>query len=513
MSAHPQAHPHAPPMPPPFGPRIVIALLGVLLASLVAGLNEHVTEVAMADIRGGMGIGHDDGTWLTTAYEATQVAGMLFAPWFAVTFSMRRFIVGVILAFATLGILCPFAPDAESLILLRATQGLVGGCLPPMLMSSALRFLPPGIKLYGLGAYALTATFGPNLGVPLAALWTEVFDWRFAFWQVVPFCAVAAAACAYGLPQDPIRLERFHRFDWPGLLTGFPAICMIVVALMQADRLDGFNSPLIVGTALGGAGLFVLFLVNEWSHALPFIQLRLLRIRNFSHALITLAGVLVVLSAVGALPSLYLGEVWGYRPLETTPLALMVALPQLVALPLVAALLNIRWIDCRWVLATGLVLIALSCLGATQVTSDWSRENFYLLQLLQVFGQPMAVIPLLMQATGSLTPTDGPFASAMFNSVKGLAAVIGTAVVEGLGTAREHLHSNTLLDRLGNLPILDSAMGDLTRLGNRVREQALVLTVADIYGVMAVVALALIVLIPVMPVRVYPPRPAARPAA
>ena len=45
--------------PPVFGPRIIIGLVGVLLAVLVSGLNEMVTKVALADIRGALYIGFD----------------------------------------------------------------------------------------------------------------------------------------------------------------------------------------------------------------------------------------------------------------------------------------------------------------------------------------------------------------------------------------------------------------------------------------------------------------------
>ncbi|PRX31219.1 hypothetical protein B0G75_1051, partial [Paraburkholderia sp. BL18I3N2] len=64
--------------------RLAIGLLGMLLASLLAILNEQVTAVALADIRGAFSIGRDDGTWLTALFEATNVATMVFAPWFGV---------------------------------------------------------------------------------------------------------------------------------------------------------------------------------------------------------------------------------------------------------------------------------------------------------------------------------------------------------------------------------------------------------------------------------------------
>src|SRR5471032_2104673 len=164
--------------PPVFGLRIIIGLVGVLLAVLVSGLNEMVTKVALADIRGALAIGYDEGTWLVASYTATSVAAMAFAPWCSVTFSLRRFTLYAIGIFTLLGVLCPFAPNYESLLLMRILQGLAGGALPPMLMTVALRFLPANVKLYGLAGYALTATFGPGLGTPLAGLWTEYVGWQ-----------------------------------------------------------------------------------------------------------------------------------------------------------------------------------------------------------------------------------------------------------------------------------------------------------------------------------------------
>lgn len=503
----PVAQPSAP-AAPAFGLERVLGLLGVLLAVLVAGINEGVTRTAMADIRGAMFIGADEASWLIACYSASSVAAMAFAPWFAVTLSLRRFTLGAIAAFVVLALLCPLAPDYHSLLVLRILQGLAAGCLPPMLMTVALRFLPPSIKLYGLAGYALTATFGPGLGTPLAALWTEYFTWKWIFWQVIPPCLVAMIAVSHGIVQDAPRLERFKSFNWRGLLLGLPAIVMLVLGLLEGNRLDWFESSLIVFLLGAGLVLLVAFLFCEWFTPVPFFKLQMLAGRNLSHALLTLGGVLVVLTAVASIPSAYLAQVHGYRPLQTAPLMLMVALPQLLVLPLLAAVCNLRRVDCRWVLALGLVLLAVHCALATHMTSEWIRDNFYALQMLQVLGQPMAVLPLLIQATGGIAPQDGPFASAWFNTVRGLASVVATGVIEALTTARQHFHSNNLVDRLGNAPWLsgDGSGADPVALSHRLHEQVVVLTSADLYYCMGWLAVALMLLIPVMPTRVYPPR-------
>ncbi|WP_409521624.1 MFS transporter [Pseudomonas sp.] len=499
------APPRAAPALQPFGPRITVGLAGILLAVLVSGFNENVTKVALADIRGAMGIGHDEGTWLIALYAAASVCAMAFAPWCSATFSLRRFTLAAIAAFALLGLLAPFTPNLHALMLLRICQGFAGGALPPMLMSVALRFLPPDIKLYGLGAYALTATFGPSMGTPLAALFAEYLGWRWTFWGVLPLCIAAMAAVSWGIPQDPLRLERFRLFDWRGLLLGLPAIAMLVLGLELGERFNWFESGLIRALLGGGAMLLVLFLINEWSHPLPFFKLQMLRQRNLSFALFVLGGVLFVLLAVIMIPSSYLAEIQGYRPLQTAPLLLCVALPQLIALPLVAALCNRRGVDCRWVLACGIGLMTLACYTGSHLTAQWNRENFYLVQALQIFAQPMAVIPLLMLSTGAIAPADGPFASAWFNTIKGFAAVLAGGVLKALITERTHFHSVVLTDRAGNMPWTVAGI-EPALLARRLHQQAAVLTAADLYLYVAALAIVLILIIPFVPTRIYPPR-------
>jgi DHA2 family multidrug resistance protein len=485
--------------------RLAVGLIGMLLASLLAILNEQVTAFAMSDIQGALSIGHDDGTWLTTLFEAANVATMVFAPWFGITFTLKRFTIGAVLATMLFGVLCPFAPDLPAMYALRVLQGIAGGCLPPMLIIVALRYLPPKIKLYGLAGYALTATFGPALGTPLAALWTEYVSWKMAFWQIVPLGVVCCVAIRQGLPDEPMKLERLRSFNWTGLLAGLPAIAMLVTGLLQGDRLDWLNSDFIRVMYIGGGALLAVFLVNEWFHPLPFFKLQLLARRNFSHGLTTLAGAVILLVGVAAIPGQYLARIHAYRPLQTTPLSLLVALPLLLALPLTAALLNLKRIDSRWVMAAGLCLMIATCVMGSFMTSEWIRDNFYLLQSLQIAAQPMVILAILMGVTTGLPPAEGPFASAMFNSLKTFSAAVASALIEGLGTDRERFHSNMLVDQLGNRAFIANPGIDVNQLAHRVHEQALVLMSADLYRVMACVAVALLLLVPVLPVRIYPP--------
>jgi DHA2 family multidrug resistance protein len=491
-----------------------VGLFGVLIAALTSGINDRVTDITLIDTLGVFGLGHDEGTWVSTAYAAAQVSAMLIAPWLAITFSIRRFAIAVTVAFTLLGIVIPLSPNLQTLLVLRVMQGLAGGALPPLLMTVALRFLPWNIKLYGLSAYALTATFGPNLAMPLAGLWTEQSDWKLVFWQIVPTGFLGAALIAYGLPQDPLRLERFKQADWLGAALGVGWISMLVIALSQGERLDWMASPLIVAMLMGAAVCLPLFLVNEWYHPLPLFKLQLLQRRNFAYGLATLCLFVIVASAGGAIPAAYLIEIQHYRPQQVMPIALLIAVPQLLLAPLVAFVINRRWLDSRYVLAAGLGLLTVACVGASFITSEWIREDFYLLQVLHAIGQPMVVVPLLMNATGVIAPMEGPFASAMVNALRGLAAVVAGSAVENFVTWREHVHSNVLLDAVGSrwhtlaqtLPRLP-----MTELAERVRAQAFVLSFSDAFLALLLVIAVLFFILLTLPIRAYPPQPPVTP--
>src|SRR3546814_9422194 len=84
---------------------------------------------------------------------------------------------------------------------------------------------------------------------------SDLVDWRWVYWQILPLAAIAALLIGWGLPKDPIQTDRFPQANWPGMAFGVPAFALITVALDQGVRLDWFNSPLIVVSLVAGLTL------------------------------------------------------------------------------------------------------------------------------------------------------------------------------------------------------------------------------------------------------------------
>jgi DHA2 family multidrug resistance protein len=506
----------------------LLGLLGVLLAAMSADLNEFLSEMALSDVRGALGISYDPGLWIESLYITGMALGMAFAPWNAVTFTLRRFTLFAIGLACVATALIPFAPNLQAIQALRLIQGLSSGLTIPLLMTTALRLLAPQIRIYGLAIYALTITFSPNISISLVALWVDVMgDWRFVFLQAVPLDAIAAVLVWYGLPQDTPRYERLRQFDWRGALLILVGSGSLTTLMLQGDHDDWFNSPTICALALASVAAFPLLILNEWFHPLPLLKIQLLGRRNLAFGAIGLTLFLTISLSASEVPQEFLTDVQGYRPLQAQWIDLALSLGQFALLPAVAFMLDHKRIDARVVMFGGLALVLAACLGCARLNVFWDREQFSFWQYLQMVGQPMIAVPLLMFSTNSVRgPEEGPFVSALVNGIRGLADPAGTCLLGLIARWRGTLHSDRLTDQAGQnwfrtiqtqsllpqspAPLLPngqpSASGSLERFAHMVQQQASVLTTADTFLVMAALCVAYMLVLLVLPVRTYPPR-------
>jgi DHA2 family multidrug resistance protein len=473
--------------------RPMVGLLGIFIAAMMAGMNNRVGAIALADVRGALGFGLDDASWLTTAYNAGELIAMPFAAWFAITLSVRRLELWVLAACTLLAVILPFIHDVDLLLALRFLQGIAAGTMIPLLMMVALKSLPAPVRLYGLALYAMTATFAPNLSIWLAGQWTDgLADWRWVYWQTVPLAVVAGLLVAWGLPREPVQLNRFRQANWAGMAFGVPALGLIAVALDQGERLDWFHSPVITASSIAGLALMAVYLLTEWYHPSPFVKLQILERRNLGLGFTLFVFLLVALMSSSLLPTSYLGPIQAYRPAELASIGLTVAMPQLILGPLVALLLYQCWADARIVFAAGLCLIALACFSGARLSAEWNADQFIAAQTLQALGQPMAVVAMLFLGTSVVRPEEGPYVSGVVNTLRAFGSLIGAAAVGQLLTVRGRFHADVMLDHAGLAINALPAAPEPSQLMGIVSQQALVLSVADAYRVLGVLALLLI---------------------
>jgi DHA2 family multidrug resistance protein len=140
----------------------------------------------------------------------------------------------------------------------------------------------------------------------------------------------------------------------------------------------------------------------------------------------------------------------GFEANQIGPALFWTAAPQLL-IAFIAALLLLRGLDSRLLMATGFTCIAVAAILNATYTSAWSAENYYRAELLMGVGQSFAFIGLVstivLQAvfSGGLSKPQAALTfSAFFHTVRLFGGQIGVAVMTHFVAVRERVHSNLL---------------------------------------------------------------------
>jgi DHA2 family multidrug resistance protein len=419
-----------------------LGLTAVLMGTFISTLNGRLSTLGLADIRGAMHAGFDEGAWITTAQTVAQMLVAPVAVWIGTIYGPRRALLGAALVFAVISAITPFSPNLPMLLVLQFCGGLASGFFVPLTLSFILRSLPPKYWAYGIAVYALNLELSLNISASLEGWYVDHLSWRWIFWQNVPLAIAMALCLRFGVARTP-PLPGRPRADVFGLASSGIGLALIYAGLDQGNRLDWLNSGLVWGLLLAGAVLLAGFFVHEARTPNPLINLKVALAPPLPRLLLLVAFLRLTILSTAYLIPLYLQTVRGFRALEVGQTLLWIAGPQLIFCPLAALLL--RRTDPRLVSSIGFIFVAVACLMVAHgLTPVWSSAQFLPSQLLQAIGQSFALSGILFFAVLHLRPEDALTFGAAVQTARLMGGQIGQAFVVTFARVRSQTASNLI---------------------------------------------------------------------
>jgi len=506
------------------------------MGTFISTLNGRLSTFGLADIRGAVGAGFDEGAWITTAQTVAQMSITLAAIWMGAAFGPRRVLIGASIAFAIVSLLTPYSPTLPVLLTMQFLGGLASGCFIPLTLSFILLNTPPKYWAFGIAIYALNLELSLNISASLEGWYVEHHSWRWIFWQNVPLALIMSLCLHRGIANKPITTR--PPSDIFGLVAGGAGLALIYAALDQGNRLDWLNSGLIWGLLSAGILLLAAFLIHEARTAHPLLNLKVVFGAPMPSQFLLIAFLRLTILSTAYLIPLYLGSVRGFRDLEVGQTLVWIAAPQLILCPLAALML--RRTDARLVASIGFIFISVACLMvAYKLTPIWGSLQFLPSALLQAVGQSFALSGVVFFGILHLRPQDALTFGAVLQTARLMGGELGSAFVTTLTRVRGQVASNLIgqhvragdPDTLARVRaygavttrVLDPA-GAVNRgqlvLGNVVRSAATTQAVMDGFvavGLLTAVALLIVVFRsaapagPASPAQMFPPRPAKPP--
>ncbi len=422
--------------------RPYVGILGVLLGSVMSTLGSRVTTFGIADLRGGLHLGFDEGAWITTSFGVGQMLVGVSCPYLGAIFGVRRVLLWGVILFFVASLLAPFSPNQEAYLAAKFLGGVGSGTFIPLTISFVARSLPPRLVIYGLAVYAMNSELSQNIGASLEGWYADHWSWRWIDWQYCLALPLMLVCIWYGTPREKINVDLLKGLDWPGVAYAGVGFGLLYAGLDQGNRLDWVQNGLVTGLLIGGALVTAAFIIRELFAVKPFLNLRSLMRRQILLIMLTLAGFrFIILSTAYIIPT-YLQSVQNFRELQVGSVLLWIALPQfLIVLPL-GALLN--RIDARWVLGLGATMVGVACLMATNLTAEWATDDFLASQVLQALGQSFALTAVVVLAVQSINPADALTIGALLQLSRLFGGEIGTAFMQTFVRVREQTHSNLI---------------------------------------------------------------------
>ena len=419
-----------------------LGLTAVLLGTFISTLNGRLSVFGLADIRGAVHAGFDEGAWITTAQTVAQILVLPIAIWTGTIFGTRRVLLAASSSFAVISLLEPLSPNLPILLMFQVLAGLTSGCFIPLTLSFLLRALPPKFWAWGIAIYALNLELSLNISASLEGWYVDHLSWAWIFWQNVPLALGMALCLRFGVAREPQPAKLPHT-DAYGLISCGIGLALIYAALDQGNRLDWLNSGLVTGLLAAGAIVLVGFYVHERRTAQPWVDLKLVFSPPLPRLLVLIGFLrLTVLSTAYLIPQ-FLGTARGFRALEVGQTLIWIAAPQLLLCPLAAIML--RRTDPRLVSSIGFIFISLACLIVSRrLTSVWGSDQFLASQMLQALGQSFALSGIIFFAVLHLRPEAAITFGAAIQTARLMGGEFGQAFVVTFLRVRSQTASNLI---------------------------------------------------------------------
>lgn len=435
-------------------PRVypMVGIGAVLVGASLATFFGRLLSVGAADLRGPLHLGIDRASWIATAYNMSLMFIGPFSVYLGGVLGPRRVLLWSAIALAPACAAMPIAGHFSSLIVLLVLAGLTAGTFYPLTLSFILRNLPQKYIHLGIAAYAFDIVATTHVAHSWEGWLMTKLSWQWIFWTIALAAPPMAAMVYWGIPRQPLPQPRpgQPRLTWRGFLFASLGAAFLYAALDQGQRLDWWRSGTFVALVVSGSFLVLCAAIRHFCQPNPLVNFPFLRRRNTVLLGLTVACFRFVLLAGVVLVPSYLAVIKGFRPEQTGPVLLWLAVPQLLA-GLLAVYLMGR-IDARLILATGFAMIAIGCAMNARISPAWSGNSFVFSQLILSMGEGLAFngmvgsIILDIINSGSLEkPADVLTFAGFFQTVRLLGGEVGASFIQFFLHQRQVFHADLLL--------------------------------------------------------------------
>lgn len=312
--------------------RAALGLVVLVVPALFVAIDQTALLLALPQLSADLGATNIQQLWISDSYGFLVAGLVITMGTLGDRIGRRRLLMIGGAAFAVLSVVAAFATSPLMLIVARALLGAAGATLAPSTLALITNMFDDDRQRdRAIAVWAACQFTGGALGPVLAGFLLQHFWWGSVFLAAVPAMVLLPLAGPFLLPE--FRSDRAGRPDLTSVGMSLVAVLLIVYGIKQL-AVEGVRG-LPVAAVVVGAAIGHVFLRRQLRLDAPLLDLRLLRNRPLTAALVALVFAGIAMAGTGLLVTQYLQSVLGFSPLASAvmfaPMGLAVAVGTLAA--------------------------------------------------------------------------------------------------------------------------------------------------------------------------------------
>jgi EmrB/QacA subfamily drug resistance transporter len=374
--------------------------------------------------------------WVTSAYLLAYAVPLLVTGRLGDRFGPRNVYLAGLAIFTLASLWCGLTGSVDSLIAARVVQGFGAAIMTPQTLAIVTRTFPAAKRGVAMAVWGATAGIATLVGPILGGVLTDALGWEWIFFINIPVGVVGFVLAARLVPALETHA---HSFDWLGVALSGIALFLIVFGIQEGETYDwGTVTGWVSVPLMIAVGLVVMAAFVWWQSRItrePLVPLVLFGDRNFSLSNIGIALVSAAITSIALPFQFYAQGARGWSPTQASLLTVPMAVVLLILSPFVGRLVD--KIHPRTITLVGFSTAAISMTWQAMVLK--ADEAWWMLAApMALFGVANACLwaPLAATANRNLPLSSAGAGAGVYNTVRQVGAVVGSAAITALIEAR-----------------------------------------------------------------------------
>ncbi len=396
----------------------------MLVGTFTTFITQTILTTAFPTLMASFHISASSVQWLTTGFMLVMGIMIPVSAWLLSKFNVKHLYITAMSIFFAGTVLSRFAWSFPALLAGRLIQAIGVGMSAPTFQNVMYAIFPPKRRGSAMGLAGIVIGLAPAIGPTLSGWVLLHHSWRTLFSMLLPVVAFVIILASFSMHK---LLETSNpKIDSLSVVESTIGFGSLLYGFSEVGT-RGWGDPLVLGFLAVGIIVVGLFCHRQLHMTNPLLELRVFKNPTFTLSTILTAVAFMSMVGVEMVLPMYIQTIRGESAFHSGLLLFPGAIMMGIMSPITGRIFD--RIGAKRLATTGLFLLLCGTFPLITLTADSPLLFVTVLYTVRMFGITMVTMPVTTAGMNALPHTLITHGTAVNNTIRQIAASIGTAIM------------------------------------------------------------------------------------